>query len=217
MEIKDLKKLTCTPYTTNSFGKSGELYKQNLYYNIETEGIISKIHLVYTLSKESSKIKDKFNKGDNKVVLKINGKELETKYVNIDFTQNKDTILYETIYEVESKYTKVLYIECEYSLGIFTEQLSGGYMNSTIVVPRIIQNTPKVELFGSLIDNLLVVSITSNVPIEYSQLKINDNDWIKVEDKQTKIRLSPGENYILGRARLSSGEILESNRLYYKI
>ena len=206
------------PYTTESSrGQSGELYEQRLYYTISKEDMNSIVHIKYTLAILNHDAKDSFMNGDNSVILNINGKDLPTKFINIDLENNDEVTLYETEIMVNSVKSKVLNVIAEYNLGKMTEHLTGGTLMAYIVVPRIKINEPNVKLLGNKLESTLMLQVISNVDFEYIQYKINDKDWYTVKNQTNFFRmlLEEPETIIQARIKTSSGEFIYTNKLTY--
>ena len=184
-----------------------------LYLRIKHE-IINKSHKI-SLRLRIERTKDILNEDINRLIelkenqvtsrIRIADKVLVKKSLPIDFTldDNINIVLLEYEYEINNEQTLLMNYYGDIIIdNDKSEFLTDATIKSSIILTPINDKKLFIEISKSdLILNQYTIDIKSNIEPDYYQLKINENDWIKIKDISFKLQATNYFRYIQVRGK----------------
>lgn len=184
-----------------------------LYLRIKHE-IINKSHKI-SLRLRIERTKDILNEDINRLIelkenqvtsrIRITDKVLVKKSLPIDFTldDNINIVLLEYEYEINNEQTLLMNYYGDIIIdNDKSEFLTDATIKSSIILTPINDKKLFIEISKSdLIFDEYTINIKSNIEPDYYQLKINEDDWIKIKDTSFKLQATNYFRYIQVRGK----------------
>jgi len=180
-----------------TLGITTSVYDEEIYGR---KGIKIKAHLKHDPFKEPDV---QLYKGEASVKLRINDIPAAKDTVYIDTTNSDETELMTYITHIaQSDKTQVLTIEADLNVDSEAEYITNTTVRDKIKIPSVSSDRLYLTLTLRESDEIAYCSISTNTKYDFLEYKIDDTNWVKLEDTtQFSFRKSGKNQYIQARGK----------------